>query len=1220
MKGLRKTLVFLTTVFLMVVLTVVPGFAASATQDGITATLTTDKNQYESGEKIRTTVTVTNNNTYAVKDVTLEELLPDGYQLDGETSVSTKNIGSLEAGDSISLDVILTEKDPGVEQETAQDGKQESVTQQAGGTQSAQQEQNTAVAADNAAVSTANTDTGDHSSALLWIIAFVISGGALATVAWVLHKKKKSKAAISVLLCMIMAGSVLANLSTQSVQAAETGRSFTVSQTVMVNDTQLSVDAKISYTVNAQSVDTDDGTTTREEWISYLTDQLGKTALTDVTYSFDDFDQAENPGKIEAAVREGIVDLIPDDDNMVYFHPDAPATREFVAYTAVRALRYDSSSISSPAWTDAQSLSYPVEDAMAVNIGIIMLNQNSFMPDANISDSGVTHAKEIIEGILNAGTIDPNATPEIQYAEGVTQTTLAYTVNKDSKTVTIDNTTDAANWQSGEIHVLMSQDGSAADLAIKVTGVTVQDGKTYISYEQPDMSEVVTSFDMEGQHDTTGSFTPAEGVTVENDVDLSAYSTDDMDYPELGATMDGSVDLFGRKTLSVNVGSGSESGYVKVGLNVKNLEYRFVASPSWHLITIDEAYMALNTSVDLYVDYTHNFESSPSGDKKIKLGDFNIPLGYGFNASGEVYLSYSLDGSIDLYYKMDNKMGVQYANGTGIRPVSEVTSYDPQVYACASAKAGVELEPGAEFLGFDLVSVGADLGLGLYGAYTEVNGNTTPQQFCLDAIAYLYGDIYAKVGPDEFNLKLEKEIWNYTHSPFLKSYHFEETGLVDHCTRGDGDYEGYVVRADDESVPVHKAKVQIFSGNDCKDTTYTDSHGKFTGIDLPAGSYTVRISASGYRPYQQQFDIIGGQTTTLQTQLMISNDLADQTDENTISCSGKITNALTGQGIDHAKVTISSQYYSSTIFGDDNITDAVYTDAEGIYTFHAPIGKYLLTVSKDGFAENTMNVTLLINDQMDKNLSLNPTSDDVIDSDNFRVVLRWGETPRDLDSHLVGPEGDDLFHIFYRNKVAANANLDVDDTTSYGPETVTVLRTEPGVYSYYVHDYTNHWYSESTALSNSDAVVQIFSGNTLKYTIYIPKNNAGTLWHVFDYNSETGLISLVNEFSYEDSPSMVGLRNITLSPLSRTMEPELLQAVPGDKDFVGPLNTDEKESGLGDNTNTDKKETTTKETTTKDTSVEETTSAAELSTKEEKETAGATDKVQNSQPASVEQK
>lgn len=57
--------------------------------------------------------------------------------------------------------------------------------------------------------------------------------------------------------------------------------------------------------------------------------------------------------------------------------------------------------------------------------------------------------------------------------------------------------------------------------------------------------------------------------------------------------------------------------------------------------------------------------------------------------------------------------------------------------------------------------------------------------------------------------------------------------------------------------------------------------------------------------------------------------------------------------------------------------------------------------------------------------------------DGMRVVLSWGEKPFDLDSHLIFPGG----HIYFDSKEGTDANLDVDDTDSYGPETVTISKS-----------------------------------------------------------------------------------------------------------------------------------------------------------------------------------
>lgn len=57
--------------------------------------------------------------------------------------------------------------------------------------------------------------------------------------------------------------------------------------------------------------------------------------------------------------------------------------------------------------------------------------------------------------------------------------------------------------------------------------------------------------------------------------------------------------------------------------------------------------------------------------------------------------------------------------------------------------------------------------------------------------------------------------------------------------------------------------------------------------------------------------------------------------------------------------------------------------------------------------------------------------------DGLRVVLTWGKTPEDLDSHMIFPGNN----IFFGNQKGTDAELDVDDTDSYGPETITLQKS-----------------------------------------------------------------------------------------------------------------------------------------------------------------------------------
>ena len=114
--------------------------------------------------------------------------------------------------------------------------------------------------------------------------------------------------------------------------------------------------------------------------------------------------------------------------------------------------------------------------------------------------------------------------------------------------------------------------------------------------------------------------------------------------------------------------------------------------------------------------------------------------------------------------------------------------------------------------------------------------------------------------------------------------------------------------------------------------------------------------------------------------------------------------------------------------------------------------------------------------------------------DGMRVVLNWGANPSDLDSHLVYPRN----HVSFVSQKGDQANLDVDDTTSYGPETITIEKKKEGErYVYAVHNYSDRENLSSNSLSNSAAKVFVYVGQTLIRTYYVPSNKIGNMWAVF---------------------------------------------------------------------------------------------------------------------------
>ncbi|MWV17757.1 tetratricopeptide repeat protein [Pseudomonas sp. L-22-4S-12] len=114
--------------------------------------------------------------------------------------------------------------------------------------------------------------------------------------------------------------------------------------------------------------------------------------------------------------------------------------------------------------------------------------------------------------------------------------------------------------------------------------------------------------------------------------------------------------------------------------------------------------------------------------------------------------------------------------------------------------------------------------------------------------------------------------------------------------------------------------------------------------------------------------------------------------------------------------------------------------------------------------------------------------------DGMRVVLSWGQAPADLDSHIAYPGN----HVFFGEKLGEQANLDVDDTNSYGPETITLQKKRFGeTYVYAVHDFINSTTPSANALSASQAKVFVYVGQSLVRTYYVPQGQRGNLWTVF---------------------------------------------------------------------------------------------------------------------------
>ena len=114
------------------------------------------------------------------------------------------------------------------------------------------------------------------------------------------------------------------------------------------------------------------------------------------------------------------------------------------------------------------------------------------------------------------------------------------------------------------------------------------------------------------------------------------------------------------------------------------------------------------------------------------------------------------------------------------------------------------------------------------------------------------------------------------------------------------------------------------------------------------------------------------------------------------------------------------------------------------------------------------------------------------------VMLSWGSTPSDLDSHLLGPGA---LHVYFSSPgqlaLAPFARLDTDDTNSFGPEITTLSGLSAGSYRYAVHNYG----TPTTAIQSSAAIVNLVVSRTgliRRYEVPATDPTTGNLWTVFE--------------------------------------------------------------------------------------------------------------------------
>ena len=339
--------------------------------------------------------------------------------------------------------------------------------------------------------------------------------------------------------------------------------------------------------------------------------------------------------------------------------------------------------------------------------------------------------------------------------------------------------------------------------------------------------------------------------------------------------------------------------------------------------------------------------------------------------------------------------------------------------------------------------------------------------------------------------------------------------------------QGSITIADEDTnygnnVPLSGAQIhlkKLTGTSPYEGSTSTDANGEYVFENLMVGMYELTVEKEGYQTTRQNVAVYAGQEICYNTML----EIFPEGWEGQGTASGIVYDAVTGYGVEGLTLNIRSGINQL----DGEIVNSVTTNFDGTYvTPELESGNYTIEIlderefAAEKYLSNVINIKVLGNMDI-------PNQDGVVSttmlSGQVRIVLNWGANPLDLDSHLwCSLDSGDMGHVYYSNSYfyiddMRIADLDLDDTDSYGPETTTIYTPDAGIYTFGVHNFSGDY---EEGLMNSGATVSVYLENSAApaYVFNVPAES-GYYWEVFSYDSTSQTLTPINrvDFYYDST-------------------------------------------------------------------------------------------------------
>jgi len=455
------------------------------------------------------------------------------------------------------------------------------------------------------------------------------------------------------------------------------------------------------------------------------------------------------------------------------FEPTAIATREFAAFTAVKAIGFLGEE--ELVCNDKNDVVFQNEAALAIKETIFSLQGGNFQPAGHAIYNDLNQALRVYHEWVELGTIKKeDYHSNIDFANGVLDLrsidNYTFSQSGDEYTLILPNNAATNTINVGSLFVLGTNEYATSGIAVRATAVNRSGSNCAVKGIQPGIDEIFDSISFSGE----GSIIPSQ-ITTEEGVDAEYFtSSASQQLQAQSTTSPGTVVV--KFTVDKEINNNAKiEGSVSVELPppVFDLECSW-----WGIVPtgLEKLIIDFQAKVIGSVDISVSGSNEPFAQKFL-LGEIPCGIYMGITLVIPCYLKIELDGSIGIECDVSFGYNFSYLKG---RPVNSRAYFekDFSFNASANLKIGVAPTPTFKIFGYALYDFILEAGWKL-SAKPEINC----PNICIDVDNSFYFDIDVCGGESPIAVLLRKlKISKIGIEVALGGWHFEKFKKVPLCT------------------------------------------------------------------------------------------------------------------------------------------------------------------------------------------------------------------------------------------------------------------------------------------------------------------------------------------------------------------------------------------------------------------------------------------------------